>query len=331
MEERKMRPSRTFYVLRLSNILFIAEGLSRQAAIRFTERIREMRKGVTLLEVLVVLALIGILVLLLLPAVQKARESAALVQSQNNLKQIALGLHQVAGEYDGNLPGVFQSAPVFEDATFITLLLYLEQSQVFNERLGQNRVQDFLRFQVRTYINPLDGSSGVPNDEISLSYGDVNQTQAGISSYALNAQFFLSYPRMNRITDGLSNTIWLAEHYGWNCNQTTFLYDVIYANRWIPFQSSTFAQGGPGLILDRGDYYPITTGVPPQSTAEDGKTFQVRPSVSECDPRLPNASSTWGLQVGMADGSVHILAPSISPHLFWDMVTPDRGEVLPPE
>jgi prepilin-type N-terminal cleavage/methylation domain-containing protein len=290
-----------------------------------------MRKGLTLLEVLVVLALIGILVLLLLPAVQKVRESAALVQSQNNLKQIALGLHNIAGEYDGNLPGVVESAPVFKYETFVTLLLYLEQSQLFNERVGRTGVLDFLWFQVPTYINPLDGSSGVPNDGISLIYGDVKQTQGGISSYALNAQFFLSYPRMNRMTDGLSNTIWLAEHYGWNCNQTTFLYDVMYSNSWMPFQSPTFAQGGPWLIVDRGDYYPITTGMPPQSTAEDGKTFQVRPSVSECDPRLPNASSSRGLQVAMADGGVQLLAPSISPYLFWGMVTPDRGEVLPPE
>jgi prepilin-type N-terminal cleavage/methylation domain-containing protein len=290
-----------------------------------------MRKGVTLLEVLVALALIAILVVLLLPAVQKVREAAALVQSQNNLKQIALGLHNIAGEYEGNLPGAIQSAPVFQHETFITLLPFLEQFQLFNERLERQGLLDFSWFQARTYINPLDGSSGVPNGEITRIFGDVNQTQDNISSYALNAQFFLSFPRMNRITDGLSNTIWLAEHYGWNCNQTTFLYDDAYSSSWIPFQSPTFAQGGPWLIVDRGDYYPITTGVPPQSTSEDGKTFQVRPSVSECDPRLPNASSTRGLQVAMADGSVQLLAPSISPYLFWGMVTPDRGEVLPPE
>lgn len=83
-------------------------------------------RGFTLIELLVVLAIIGVLVGLLLPAVQKVRESAARLQCANNLKQIGLALHGYANEHQGKFPRSSHGISQLESTWIYTLAPYLE-------------------------------------------------------------------------------------------------------------------------------------------------------------------------------------------------------------
>src|SRR5947199_3737411 len=104
---------------------------------------RSRRKGFTLIELLVVIAIIGVLVALLVPAVQKVREAANRMSCQNNLKQIGLAMHNFhdaigylpsAGSADGK-PFNGGPFPMAGEGTnwSIYILPYVEQGNVFSK------------------------------------------------------------------------------------------------------------------------------------------------------------------------------------------------------
>src|SRR5687767_9230974 len=95
-----------------------------------------LRRGFTLVELLVVIAIIGVLVALLLPAVQQAREAARRMSCQNNLKQIGIALHN---HHDVKLtfpPGALNTGangtPVYTTWT-IEILPFMEQQALYQQ------------------------------------------------------------------------------------------------------------------------------------------------------------------------------------------------------
>ncbi len=196
------------------------------------------RVGFTLVELLVVIAIIGVLVALLLPAVQAAREAARRMQCSNNLKQMGLAFHNYhdankklppSQDYGtlGRSPG---TRPGWAWSAFI--MPYLEGTAAFDqidfdELLSNKNHPELLANPVAFAICPSDevepvrthfpGPTAIPLQASSsyvVSAGPFNMSDDPYRGYPdrMRGCFFVNTPvEFREITDGLSNTIFAGE------------------------------------------------------------------------------------------------------------------------
>jgi hypothetical protein len=276
---------------------------------------------------LVVIAIIAILVSLLLPAVQQAREAARRTQCRNNLKQIALAIHN-----DHDTFNLFPSTEVGGTGTlakasaFVAILPYLEQSGVFtlyNPSLGNSDPINMaaVRRVIPAYLCP----SSPLRRQIPISACDANDRAPGtyaVSTGSGNPWGSLATgnphngaivgpgsgkTQMRDITDGTSNTLMVGEA-AWNLPDYLFTSGPCAGQvRWgFSYWSSP---------------YPLATGFTTMTP------FNPKRGGAAVLSRF-RSEHIGGAQFALVDGSVKFVSENISQMILDAAGTRAGGEVL---
>lgn len=316
------------------------------------------RRAFTLIELMVLIAIIAILIGLLLPAVQKVRAAAARIKCDNNLKQMGLAAQNYHDTHHHFPPGIGYH-PFSANSTFGTfffhLLPYLDEDALFRKSLdttpflapvgpisvyypGNNSVYSR---RVAVFLCPSDLSVG-PDGVVKVNgvsfgaacYGPnaliMGESDLSTIPYKVNPQ---GKTRIDDISDGTSNTILYAEKYA-RCSNTTMAPQFQNGGTaWaytaagpFPWQPSPMTL--PAKTFQVGFCIPALSNQGAPHAVGPTSRFQVQPNPDNCDPTRAATAHAGGIQVGFVDGSVRTLSPSISDKTWWEAVTPRGGEVL---
>lgn len=175
------------------------------------------RTAFTLVELLVAIAIIGILVALLLPAVQAAREAARRMQCTNNIRQIGVALHNYHGVYQ-TFPPARMPFPLVHSPQ-ARILPYIEQESLqrlvnYNQSPSSAANLAASQMVLKTFICPSDGPGRV-NGSPHGGTNYVANVGSGTVSYGLIASgdgVFTQTPNgLRELFDGTSNTALFSE------------------------------------------------------------------------------------------------------------------------
>jgi prepilin-type N-terminal cleavage/methylation domain-containing protein len=205
---------------------------------KFLTLVRSSPFGFTLVELLVVIAIIGVLIALLLPAVQAAREAARRTQCSNHLKQIGIGVHNFHSTQNGIPPAVAGGSgltPVKLRISFFTLILpYIEQAPLYDtlkdtldtntmsvaqtwwDGLGESGKQEFI---LNVYLCP-SRRSGKRLNQVYPG-GTDNEPGAGIYHDYAMAVFLIEQSPPSGVAGVPTYGIW----WEWGANQSDSAYE----------------------------------------------------------------------------------------------------------
>jgi len=297
-------------------------------------RLPDSKCGFTLVELLVVIAIIGILIALLLPAVQAAREAARRTQCSNNLKQIGLALHEYHATHRqfplGAIGHVVPGNPNPDYARtcfFINLFPYLEYSAAYEQydfkRDFMESLHLFRNYRYPVFSCPSDSQHRRGGGAYQGSYG-INWGQNTFIDQVEPAPFFLEYgARIADIRDGTSSTLAVME--------------LIQA----PSENEPPVDRRGTIWNDDSGCYQITTKLSPNSSAPDYSRCVHRPEIGlPCTPGdglvgdwtehylASRSRHPGGVQVLLCDGSVHFVSETIGLDTWRDLSSQAGGEVI---
>jgi type II secretory pathway pseudopilin PulG len=288
---------------------------------------RQKRPAFTLFQLLIVIAILAILLGLLLPAVQKVREAAARAQSQNNLKQLALAIHNYADTYAALPPGV-------DDNNFsaVTKMLpFIEQQAVYQQIDFKKSIDDdanaaMRKVVIKTFFSPQDPIQTVKNE-----WGPTNYLYNDLVFYLNSKEKFPA-----AIPDGTSNTIAIGETLKGDGQNKA----VDIRRQYVLLKKEDLKNTGP----DTGNkYWKDDKNIAGDRCASwmDGRFLQgefngkLRPNDERPDVSCGGVSGVSALrsyrdlvQVALFDGSVRAVSVSVTHQTWKAAMTPAGGEVL---